>query len=610
MSISEKKKCILPVVSNCLSAIFNNKWRRLCLLALLFSVSFPTANANTVEQLNVEEGDAVWYDLTVSSTGVVGVNAWTDGTTGSDYVYIYLYNPAGAQVDKDSGYNKASITYTVTTTGTYKVKVYLDDAAGGGTRKISVSSPLALSASPHYKETAIDIAEGDAIWYDLTVSSTGVVGVNTWTDGTTGSDLVYIYLYNPAGAQVDTGSGYNKASITYIATTTGTYKVKVYLVDAAGGGTRKISVSTPFPLLVGISATTPAPTTLTPTPAPTTPVPTTSVPTTPQQTGEIAVYSDQNDVTIYIDDKYAGITSGKSSQYSGLYYGDVSGLTIGTHTFKVTKTNYQEPPSQTVNVVTGSWQVNEKLFFYLEPISVSTLTPTPTVTKIPMVTTTAKATAPTTQTTSPATSSTAVVSVSERTATVTFPSIAAGQYTSIQIPTEKEQAVSKITLSFKKDVSDVKLNIETTPFKPEEVNIEVDGNVYRYLSISPQNIQSSDTYNVEIGFKVDKSWISSNNIDPDTVVLYRYKDNQWNKLSTTKLNEDSAYIYYSAITPGFSIFAISTTLPTGSGMNWVMIGGIGALILLGIIVISKLRTSYNNKSKTIFPETVVIGAPK
>lgn len=55
----------------------------------------------------------------------------------------------------------------------------------------------------------------------------------------------------------------------------------------------------------------------------------------------------------------------------------------------------------------------------------------------------------------------------------------------------------------------------------------------------------------------------------------------------------------------------NTILPsTEAGMNWVIIEGIGAQILLGIIAIPKLGTRYNKRSKTIIPETVLIGAPK
>jgi hypothetical protein len=77
-----------------------------------------------------------------------------------------------------------------------------------------------------------------------------------------------------------------------------------------------------------------------------------------------------------VDGKYAGTTSEKSSQYSDLYYGDVRGLLTGSHKVKASKAGYQEE-IQSVNAVVGSWQVNEKLFFYLKLIDISTPTSSP-----------------------------------------------------------------------------------------------------------------------------------------------------------------------------------------------------------------------------------------
>ena len=220
------------------------------IIVLLFIFSISAVSADTLEQLNVEEGDAIWYDVTVSATGAIGVNAWTDGASENDDISLTLYSPAGTKVASSTGYyNKVSITYAATETGTYKVKVNLDDADAGGTRKISVSTPISLSASPHNKETAINIAEGDAVWYDVTVSAAGAIGVNAWTDGSLENDDISLTLYSPAGSKVTSSTGYyNKGSIIYAATETGAYKVKVNLDDADAGGTRKISVSTPISL--------------------------------------------------------------------------------------------------------------------------------------------------------------------------------------------------------------------------------------------------------------------------------------------------------------------------------------------------------------------------
>ncbi len=60
-----------------------------------------------------------------------------------------------------------------------------------------------------------------------------------------------------------------------------------------------------------------------------------------------------------------------------------------------------------------------------------------------------------------------------------------------------------------------------------------------------------------IKFRVATSWVTSNNIDVDTISLYRWNDDKWNKLTTTKKTQETDYITFEATTPGFSYFAIT-----------------------------------------------------
>ncbi|MDO8724434.1 MAG: hypothetical protein Q7J35_00005, partial [Candidatus Methanoperedens sp.] len=173
----------------------------------------------------------------------VGVNSRTDGDY--DRLFLYLYDPSGNQVAADENYqpfNQASITYNANTTGVFKVKSYLGLASA--TRNLSTSSPYLLTPALHNKETTRDIPSGDAVWYDLTVSTPGLVGVNSRTDGD--YDRLFLYLYDPSGNQVAADENYqpfNQASITYIANITGVYKVKSYLGRASASRNLSISYS-------------------------------------------------------------------------------------------------------------------------------------------------------------------------------------------------------------------------------------------------------------------------------------------------------------------------------------------------------------------------------
>jgi len=60
---------------------------------------------------------------------------------------------------------------------------------------------------------------------------------------------------------------------------------------------------------------------------------------------------------------------------------------------------------------------------------------------------------------------------------------------------------------------------------------------------------------VEIEFKVPKSWLDAKKYDKEKIALIRYYDG-WSTLDTALIDEDNNYIYYRAQSPGFSIFAV------------------------------------------------------
>jgi len=59
-----------------------------------------------------------------------------------------------------------------------------------------------------------------------------------------------------------------------------------------------------------------------------------------------------------------------------------------------------------------------------------------------------------------------------------------------------------------------------------------------------------------INFQVPESWFEEKNIDPASVVMYRYHDGEWKPLATTLTGQAGGYYQYSSPTPGFSTFMI------------------------------------------------------
>ncbi|MBP1909263.1 PGF-pre-PGF domain-containing protein [Methanolobus bombayensis] len=84
------------------------------------------------------------------------------------------------------------------------------------------------------------------------------------------------------------------------------------------------------------------------------------------------------------------------------------------------------------------------------------------------------------------------------------------------------------------------------------------GNVYRNLNIwvGDSKFPSDVIDDVVIRFKVEKSWVYSNDIEPESIVLSRYYSEKWSPLETSFESEGDDYLYYAAKSPGFSPFVI------------------------------------------------------
>ena len=117
-------------------------------------------------------------------------------------------------------------------------------------------------------------------------------------------------------------------------------------------------------------------------------------------------------------------------------------------------------------------------------------------------------------------------------------------------------AITQIDIAVKDEMRVPKLTVNNLSSRPSSVGV-ISKEVYQYLNITPQNIVESNLGSVKLTFRVERTWITDNNIDENTVSLNRYHNGVWNELTTTKSSEDETYIYYQAETPGFSIFVIT-----------------------------------------------------
>jgi len=102
--------------------------------------------------------------------------------------------------------------------------------------------------------------------------------------------------------------------------------------------------------------------------------------------------------------------------------------------------------------------------------------------------------------------------------------------------------------------------VEVLKGLPEKVPKSPKGEVYQYMNIviGSQFFGESGTFeNATINFRVPRSWLQENNIDESSLILNRYHENTWVRLSTEKTGEDNEFLYFRAETPGFSYYSVT-----------------------------------------------------
>jgi PGF-pre-PGF domain-containing protein len=179
----------------------------------------------------------------------------------------------------------------------------------------------------------------------------------------------------------------------------------------------------------------------------------------------------------------------------------------------------------------------------------------------------------------------------------------------IIVETEKSNhmSIKKVEFSTSNDFNNVTFSIKKLDEKPIDIPEKPleDCLSYVYLDIK---LTSNDVYMHEnefeflkFHFKINKSWINENNIDLDSVKLYRF-NNDWQQLFTILIDEDDLYFYFEAESPGLSIYTVvGTEIVEGSPdiiinntfipLNaWIAI--IGIVIIVMITMVYKLKFIY------------------
>ena len=124
---------------------------------------------------------------------------------------------------------------------------------------------------------------------------------------------------------------------------------------------------------------------------------------------------------------------------------------------------------------------------------------------------------------------------------------------------DPEIDLTKITITTTETVSDASLKItKVDAVSIADLEIGGLGDTYQSFKIETIGINDTNIKEAIIEFKVNKTWIDEQGGTSDEISLYRKNEttSEWNSLATNLIDNDSDYYYFSATSPGFSIFVV------------------------------------------------------
>ncbi|MGM5482273.1 MAG: PGF-pre-PGF domain-containing protein [Nanobdellota archaeon] len=126
------------------------------------------------------------------------------------------------------------------------------------------------------------------------------------------------------------------------------------------------------------------------------------------------------------------------------------------------------------------------------------------------------------------------------------------------IVTQENMALREISIT--PNANAEKVNVKVEQFNQQDLVDNPEGILHKYFTISKSGLNDQEIGNAEIRFRVDKEWVTKNNLDPDKIHLNEYLD-KWEKRKPMKSSEDQSYYYYQTNISKLSMFAITADQP-------------------------------------------------
>ncbi|MBP2146761.1 PGF-pre-PGF domain-containing protein [Methanofollis sp. W23] len=132
--------------------------------------------------------------------------------------------------------------------------------------------------------------------------------------------------------------------------------------------------------------------------------------------------------------------------------------------------------------------------------------------------------------------------------------------------TFKGLGVSEVKVTAADRIDGIRLSLKKASDEPEGLETAV----YQYLLADMTYAMEDDIEEIVFSFDVLKSWLKDHDAGAGDIVLWWYDDETWQPLRTEVVKETNTRVYYQAVSPGFSYFAIAV----GEGMTIIPEGAL------------------------------------
>lgn len=168
--------------------------------------------------------------------------------------------------------------------------------------------------------------------------------------------------------------------------------------------------------------------------------------------------------------------------------------------------------------------------------------------------------------------------------------------------------VESVNVNVREDVQNVKLFVKQLSDEPMGILEDSPGILYKCYQFEIKNLTVGQTENVVITSKVSKEWIEEENIDKDSLTMYRYsvRRGEWENLETKEMEEDDDYVYINSVSESFSLFSVTGELEDSSepGLPWTLIAIVLVVAGSAFVLIGYMRNSNNyNQDNQGLPES-------